>query len=144
MGNSIFMPVTVGGLMIVGITGAYLAGVEPSPFEPGINKLHSIELNVAAINKHLAKVDESETSPKGTINYLNAMANKLHLQRRLEKVLLALHFDIVGHIVSYMGVEPPPWLPLLGDVSMRIVERTNIHFLPIPPLPPPPQILPIP
>jgi len=138
MGKRIFLSVAVGRLLILGIAGACLAGVEPSPFEPEINKLHSIELNVAAINKRLAKVDESKTLPEGTINYLNAMANQLHLQTRLEKVLLVLTFDIVEHIVSRMGIEPSPWLPLFRDVSIRIIEGINIHVFPVlPPLPPP-------
>jgi hypothetical protein len=122
---------------------------------------------VAAINKRLAKVDEAETLPEGTTNYLSAMANQMQgLQTRLEEVLLVLPSpvpggayigqdevvfaldsiradskgasDILERIVSRMGVEPSPFLPLFRDVSIRIVEGINIHILPVmPPLPPP-------
>jgi hypothetical protein len=138
MGKRILLSVAVGGLLILGIGGAFLAGVGPSPFEPEINKLHSIGISVAIINKRLAKVDKSETLTEETINYLNAMANRLHLLSRLEKVLLVLPFDIAQHIVSRMGIEPSPWLPLFRNVPIGIIEGINIHVFPVlPPLPPP-------
>lgn len=167
MKQMVFLVFVFGELLLLGIAGMCFAGVEPSPFEPEINKLHSIELNVAAINNRLAKVDESETLPEGTANYMNAMANQLQgLQERLEEVLLVLPspvpggayigqddavfaldsirddskgaFDILERIVSRMGVEPSPFLPLFRDASIRIIEGINIHILPVmPPLPPP-------
>ncbi len=142
------------------------AGVEPSPFEPEINKLHSIELQIAAINKRLAKVNEFETLPGGATDYLNAMANQIQgLKTKLDEVLLVLpapssggsyigqdevvfaldsirvdskgNFDIVENIVSRMGIDPAPFLPLF-NVSIRIIEGINLHIEPVlPPLPPP-------
>ena len=173
MRTKVLLSVAVGGLLILGLAAACLAGVEPSPFISEINKLHSIELNVAAINKRLAKVDEAETLPEGTTNYLNAMANQMQgLQTRLEEVLVVLPspilggayvgqdevvfaldsirvdskgaFDIVERIVSRMGIEPSPWLPLFRDISIRIIEGINIHILPILPPLPPPQLPPLP
>ncbi len=137
------------------------AGIEPSPFQPEINKLHSIELNVAAINKRLAKLNESEPLPEGATNYLNAMANQMNdLNARLEEVLLVLPspsltnpYDgqdevvfaldgikgdsgginlIIDKISARMGIEPSPWK--IG--SIRIIEGIDFHLIPI--LPPPP------
>ncbi len=43
-------------------------------------------------------------------------------------------FDILENIVSRMGIDPAPFLPLFRDVSIRIIERIDIHLSPI--LPP--------
>jgi len=173
MGKKVFLSVAVGGLLLLGIAGACFAGIEPSPWEPEINKLHSIELNIAAINKRLAKVEEAATLPEGTTNYLNAMANQMQgLQTRLEEVLLVLPSpipggayigqddavfaldsiradskgasDILERIVSRMGVEPSPFLPVFRNVSIRIIEGINMHILPVMPPLPPPQFFPLP
>jgi hypothetical protein len=166
MGKRVFLSVVVAGMLLLGV-GVCLAGVEPSPFEPEINKLHSIELNIAAINKRLAKLNEGDTLPEEATEYLNAMANQMQgLKARLEEVLLVVplpSFDapfigqdevvfaldsirvdskgayaIVERIVSRMGVGPSPFLPLFRDVSIRIIEGINIHVLPVlPPLSPP-------
>ena len=165
MEKKIVLSVVLAGLMVLGFAGSVLAGVEPSPFEPEINKLHSIELQGAAINKRLAKLDEFETLPEGATNYLNAMANQMQgLKAKLEEVLLVLpspslispyegqeevvfaldsirvdskgSFDVLENIVSRMGIDPVPFLPLFRDVSIRIIDGINIHISPIlPPLP---------
>ena len=173
MGKRSLLSVVVAGFLLVGITGIVYPGVEPSPFEPEINKLHSIELQVAAINKRIAKLDEFEILPEGTTNYLNAMANQMEgIRTKLKEVLPMLQsptlggayigqdeavyaldsirvdskgaFDIVERIVSRMGIEPSPWLPLFRDISIRIIEGINIHILPILPPLPPPQLPPLP
>ena len=41
--------VVAAGLLLCGLTETVYAGVEPSPFQPEINKLHSIKLNMAFI-----------------------------------------------------------------------------------------------
>ena len=173
MKKRILLSVLAAGIFVLGIEGVCLAGVEPSPFQPEINKLHSIELNIAAINKRLAKVEEAATLPEGTTNYLNAMANQMQgLQTRLEEVLLVLPSpipggayigqddavfaldsiradskgasDILERIVSRMGVEPSPFLPVFRNVSIRIIEGINMHILPVMPPLPPPQFFPLP
>jgi hypothetical protein len=157
MGKMVFLSVVVAGMLLLGIVGVCLAGVEPSPFEPEINKLHSIELNIAAINKRLAKLNEFDTLPEGATEYLNAMANQMQgLKARLEEVLLVVPlpsfdapfigqneavfaldsiridskeaFDIIENIVSRMGVGPSPFLPLSNDVSRRIIIAINDHL----------------
>jgi hypothetical protein len=165
MEKKIVLSAVLAGFMVLGFAGIVLAGIEPSPWEPEINKLHSIELQGAAINKRLAKLDEFETLPEGAANYLDAMANQVQgLKTKLEEVLLVLpspspispyegqdevifaldsirvdskgSFGIVERIVSRMGVEPSPFLPLFRDISIRIIDGINIHILPIlPPLP---------
>ena len=156
MGKRVFLSVVVAGMLLLG-AGVCLAGVEPSPFEPEINKLHSIELNIAAINKRLAKLNEVDTLPEGATEYLNAMANQMQgLKARLEEVLLVVplpSFDapfigqdevvfaldsirgdsseaygIIENIVSRMGVGPSPFLPLFNDVSRRIIIGINDHL----------------
>ena len=156
MGKRVSLSVAVSMMLLLGV-GVCFAGVEPSPFEPEIKKLHSIELNIAAINKLLAKLNEVETLPEGAIEYLNAMANQMQgLKARLEEVLLVVPlpsfdapfigqddvvfaldsirsdakeaFDMVEDIVSRMGVGPSPFLPLFNDVSRRIIIGINDHL----------------
>jgi hypothetical protein len=148
MGKRILLSVFVAGLLVLGITGGGVAGIEPSPWEPEINKLHSIELNIAAIEKRLVKLDELETFPAGTVNYLNAMENKLGvLDTRLadtlyllppfsqldmatqEEIFLSLDAirtdasgmtGIFSRIAERMGVDPVPWYPVLQSIAVRI------------------------
>lgn len=150
MEKKILLSAVVVGVLVLGIVGVCLAGIEPVPWEPEINKLHSIELNVAAIEKRLVKLDELESPPPGTINYLNAMENKLGvLDTRLadtlyllpsyseldsesrEEVFLALDAirgdaSGMGYIFSRfaerMGVDPVPWQPVLNSIIGRINE----------------------
>jgi len=172
MGKRIFVSVIVGGLLLLGTMGACLAGIEPSPFQPEINKLHSIELQIAAINKRLAKVNEFAILPAGTTQYLDAMANQMQgVKAKMEEVLLVLPapsptngyvgqdevvlsldsirvdsragFFIIEDIVSRMGIGPSPFLPLFRDVSISLIRGINLHILPImPPLEFDPPILP--
>jgi|MudIll2142460700_1097286.scaffolds.fasta_scaffold217997_1 hypothetical protein len=154
------LSIIVGALLVFSVAGACFAGVEPSPFEPEINKLHSIELQLAAINKRVAKLNELETLPEGSTNYLTAMANQTQgLKVRLAEVLLMLPlltpggtyigqdevvfsldsiridskatYSLIERIVSRMGVEPSPFLPLFNDASVKIIVGTNDYLLPI-------------
>ena len=134
------------------LRGGGVAGVEPSPWEPEINKLHSIELNIAVIEKRLVKLDVDETLPPGTVNRLNAMENKLGvLDTRLadtlyllppfsqldtgtqEEIFLSVDAirtdasgmgDIFSRIVERMGIEPSPWEPVLSS----IIGRINVYI----------------
>ena len=72
--------------MITVITGLFFmtyfvcfafAGIEPSPFQPQINQLHSIELNVGTIDKRIGKLPDSAADPNGITGQLQAMASKL-------------------------------------------------------------------
>ena len=170
MSKRSWLSVVVAGLLLPGMMGIAFSGVEPSPFQPEINKLHSIELQVAAINKRLAKVDELPVMPEGTTNYLTAMANQMQgVQARLDEVLLLLplpsaggtyigqeeavfaldsirvdskdSYIILGRIVSRMGVEPSPFLPVFNDVSIKIIGDINIHLSPVLPILEPPRII---
>jgi hypothetical protein len=157
MGQKVFLSVVVAGMLLLGIVGVCLASVEPSSFEPEIDKLHSIELDIAAINKRLAKLNEFDTLPEGATEYLNAMVDQMQgLKARLEEVLLVVPlpsfdapfigqdevvfaldriridskeaFDIVEDIVSRMGVGPSPCLPLFNNVSRRIIIGINDYL----------------
>ena len=148
MEKKILLSAVVAGILALGIVGVCLAGIEPVPWEPEINKLHSIELNMAAIQKRLEKLDGTELLPEGTLNYLNAMGNQLEiLDTRLadtlsllpafvlldpetqDEVFLALDaisadasgmMDIFSRIVERMGVEPTPWHSILDSIIGRI------------------------
>ena len=157
MGKRVFLSVVAAGMLLLGIVGVCPAGVEPTPWEPEINKLHSIELNIAAINRRLAKLNEVDTLPEGATEYLNAMANQMQgLKARLEEVLFVVplpSFDapfigqdevvfaldsirsdssegyvIIENIVSRMGVGPSPFLPLFNDVSRKIIIGINDYL----------------
>ena len=148
MGKRILLPVFVAGLLILGIMGTCLAGIEPVPWQPELNKLQSIELNIASIQKRLDKLSESDPLPKGTVNYLNAMGNQLDgLDTRLADTLYLLPpfsqldtetqeevsstldtisedasnmIDIFDDIAERMGVEPTPWREILSSITIRI------------------------
>jgi len=148
MEKKILLTVVAAGVLVLGIVGVCLAGIEPVPWEPEINKLHSIELNIAAIEKRLVKLVELEALPEGTVNYLDAMINKLGvLDTRLADTLYLLPFynqldtgtqgevflsldairadasgmtDIFSRIVERMGVEPTPWRPVLASIIGQI------------------------
>ena len=170
MNKRVWVSVVVAGFLVLGMTGAAFSGVEPSPFQPEINKLHAIELQVAAINKRLAKLDELPALSDGTTNYLTAMANQMQgVQAKLDEVLLMLplptagstyigqeeavfaldsirvdskdSYIILGRIVSRMGVEPSPFLPVFNTVSIKIIDDINIHLLPVLPILEPPTII---
>jgi hypothetical protein len=156
MGKRVFLSVVVAGMLLLGVE-VCRAGVEPSSLEPEINKLHSIELSIAAINKQLAKLNEFDTLPEGATEYLNAMANQMQgLKARLEEVLLVVPlpsydapfigqdevifaldsirgdssegYGIIENIVRRMGIGPSPFLPLFNDVSRRIIIGINDHL----------------
>src|SRR4030042_1035082 len=154
MGKNILLSVVAAGLLLWGgVTGAVFAGIEPVPWQPELKKLHSIELNIAAIQKRLVKLDETERSLVGATNYLNAMGNQLGvLDTRLAdtlyllpsfsqldtetqgEVLFALDAisadastmeDIFNRIAQRMGIEPSPWQPILNSITGRISAYIN-------------------
>jgi len=156
MGKRISLLVVVAAMLSLGV-GVCFASVEPSSFELEIKTLHSIELNIVAINKRLAKLNEFDTLPEGATEYLNAMANQMQgLTARLEEVLLVVplpSFDapfigqdevvvaldsirnnslegygIIENISRRMGVGASPFLPLFNDVSRRIIIEINDHL----------------
>ena len=170
MGKRVSLSVAVSMMLLLGVRVCF-AGVEPSPFEPEIKKLHSIELNIAAINKRLAKLNGFDTLPEGATEYLNAMANQMQgFKARLEEVLLVVPrpsydapfigqdevvfaldgirgdssegYGLIENIVRRMGIGPSPFLPLINDISRRIIVGINdyLQSVVIPPITPPPPL----
>ena len=156
MGKKVFLSVVVAGMALLSI-GVCLADVESVSFEMEINRLHSIELNIAAINKGLAELNKLDTLPEGATEYVNTMANQMQdLEARLEDVLFVVplpsfdapfigqdevvfaldsirsdsseNYVIVKRIVSRMGVGPSPFLPLFNDVSRKIIIGINDYL----------------
>jgi hypothetical protein len=121
------------------------AGIEPSPWQPQINQLHSIELNVGAIDKRIGKLPDSNADPAGKAGQLQAMAGKLgELDTRLADTLNLLPplsitpfsgqdevraaLDGIssdsGSILDFairMGVEPSPW----KDAAVAVQNNAN-------------------
>ena len=148
MKKRILLSVLIAGLFTLSMSEAVSAGIEPVPWEPEINKLHSIELNIAAIEKRLVKLSEFETLPEGTVNYLGAMGNQLGvLDTRLADTLSLLPSfssldtetqnevfssldairtdaftmqDTFDEIVRRLGIGPSPWQPVLDSIIGRI------------------------
>lgn len=131
-------------------------GVDPTPFRDEINKLHSIELTVAAVSKRLAMLDRLATLPQGMENHLRATARQMDVVgARMAEILAALPVpspaspypgqdevvlsldgiklavgginDIINMIAARMGVEPQPFK--IG--SIRIIEDIDFHLVPI-------------
>ena len=148
--------VLLSAMVALGLSGTASAGIAPSPFQPEINKLHSIELNIAAIGKRLARFNEAETLPAGWENYLAATTNQVDvLSIRLAEALAALpapsEFEpydgqievifsldgirsdadganrIIDAITSRMGVEPSPFK--IGTI--RLIQDIDVHLRPL-------------
>lgn len=131
-------------------------GVDPTPFRDEINKLHSIELTVAAVNKRLTRLDESAILPEGMENHLRATARQMDVVgARMAETLATLPVpslaspyrgqdevvrsvdgikltvgginDIINMIAARMGVDPQPFK--IG--SIRIIEDIDFHLVPI-------------
>jgi len=143
-------------VMVLGSFGRAAAGVDPQPFRAEINKLHSIELTVAAINKRLAMLDGLATLPEGLENHLRATARQMDVvSARMAETLAALPVpspaspyrgqdevvlsldgikldvgrisDIINRIAARMGVDPTPFK--IG--SIKIIEDIDFHLVPI-------------
>lgn len=146
--------VVVAGLLLWGATGTVFAGIEPSPWQPEINELHSIGLNMAFIQNGLDNLVISPSLPKGTKIGLSAIKYTLSvLDTQLAKVLAelplynegdvgqkgvffaleGLRMDALGmedpldYILWRMGVEPSPWKEILDSIAGRI----NHYFYPV-------------
>jgi len=83
--------------LVLGLASVTLAGVEPSPFHRLINKLHSVENVLDAVDNKLEKIlvvppePVHPPDPCKLVNKLNAMANKLVRQNgRVEDVIEAI------------------------------------------------------
>ena len=139
--------VVAAGLLLCGLTETVYAGVEPSPFQPAINKMHSIDLNMALIQKGLDTLVISPSLPRGSrIVLFDVKYNLYILDSHLADVLaelppyselgvgqrgvyLALEGirisvlsmdDPLDYILWRMGVEPSPWKEILISISSRI------------------------
>jgi hypothetical protein len=138
--------VLAASILLLGSISAVSAGVKPSPFQPEINQLHSIELNIANLDKRIAKLLDSTASPEGIAGQVQAMADKLvDLDTRLADVLFALpsldtSYDgrdeviaVLGSIktdtgsiravAARMGIIPSPWQ------SIALAVKTNAETL---------------
>jgi hypothetical protein len=134
------------------------AGIEPVPWQPEINQLHSVELNIATIDKRIGKLMDSPASPEGVTGQLEAMANKLgNLDTRLADVLNVLPtssippYDGQDEVLSAlegirsdadsildfairMGVGPSPFQPAALSVknnAQSIINRIDGYTCPI-------------
>jgi hypothetical protein len=149
--------VMVAGLILCGLTGTVFAGVEPSPFQPEINKLNSIELNMAFIQKSLGNLVIYRSLPIGTKGVLLGIRYNLScLDKQLADVLAELPpyselgewrngvyyaleglrinalsmEDPFGYILWRMGIEPSPWKIILNSISTRISDYSRLSCTP--------------
>jgi hypothetical protein len=147
----------VAGLLLCGLTGTVFAGVGPSPFQPEINKLNSIELNMAFIQNSLGNVVVSKSLPFGTKGVLLGIKyNLTSLDKQLADVLAELPpyselgewqngvyyaleglrinalsmEDPLGYILWRMGIEPSPWKIFLDSMSSRISAYSKTSCTP--------------
>lgn len=149
--------VLAASLLLLCNTLTVSAGIEPVPWQPEINQLHSVELNIATIDKRIGKLMDSPASPEGVAGQLEAMANKLgDLDTRLTDVLNVLPSSISPYdgrdevlsalegirsdadsILDFairMGIEPSPWQPAALSVknnAQTIINRIDGYTCPI-------------
>lgn len=133
-------------LLLGSNVSAVSAGVKPSPFQREINQLHSIELNIAALDSRIAKLPDSTASPEGIVGQVQAIADKLvELDRRLADVLFTLpsldasydgrdeviatlgsiktNTGNIRAVAARMGIIPSPWQ------SIALAVKTNAETL---------------
>jgi hypothetical protein len=145
------------GLLLCGLTGTVFAGVEPSPWQPQINKLNSIQLSMVFIQKSLGSLVVSKTLPIGSKALLLGIKNNLSaLDKQLADVMAGLPpyselgdwqkgvyyaleglrinalsmEDPLGYILWRMGIEPSPWKNFLDSISSRISDYSGITCTP--------------
>jgi hypothetical protein len=157
MEKRILLSVVVGGLLVLAITGAVFAGIEPSPFQPQISKLHSIGLTMAVTQKVLDGLVTAPSLPRGTKTDLLAsryelqaldtlLANVLSELPPFDKeddgrkgVFLALESikmvalgmeDPLDYILSRMGITPSPFKGILDSITGRIDDYLATSCVP--------------
>ena len=142
----------VAASLLCGLTGTVFAGVEPSPFQPQINKLTSIQLSMAFVQKSLGNVVVSKSVPFGTRGVLLGIKyNLTSLDKQLAGVLAELppysqlgewqngvYYALEGlrinalsmadpfdYILWRLGVGPSPFKDILDSMSSRITAYSR-------------------
>jgi hypothetical protein len=141
------------GLLLFALTGNAIAGVEPSPFQPQINKLNSIQLSIAFIQKSLGRLVVSKSLPIGSKAVLLGIRyNLASLDSQLAEVLSGLPpyselgdsqngvyyaleglrlfalgmEDPLAYILERMGIEPSPFKKSLDSISNRVGDYSGV------------------
>ena len=142
----------VAASLLCGLTGTVFAGVEPSPFQPQINKLNSIQLSMAFVQKSLGNVVVSKSVPFGTRGVLLGIKyNLTSLDKQLTSVLAELppysqlgewqngvYYALEGlrinalsmadpfdYILWRLGIGPSPFKDILDSMSSRITAYSR-------------------
>ena len=140
------------GMLLWVSTGTVYAGIGPSPFQPELNKLHSIELKMALIQKSLDTLVTSSTLPRGTNIIMSGIKYDLNvIDAQLEDLLAALPAyntlgdgqkgiylaiegikisaqsmeDPIDNILSRLGVGPSPFKEITGSISDKVRVYSN-------------------
>jgi hypothetical protein len=140
-------------VVLLGATGAAQAGVEPSPFQPAINRMHSIDLNLALNQKALDALVIAPSLPRaarfvlGDIRYnlavLDAQLADIlaelppygELGESQKGVYLALESIRIGvlnmedplvYVLRRMDVEPSPFMEMLTSIGTRINDYHRV------------------
>lgn len=147
MARKLLTVVLATGLVLWAATGTVYAGIEPSPFQPELKELHSIQYNLASIQRSVDSLVSSTKMPLGSnlavsgmkykLKTLNAqvtevlagLPNFYKLGDDQEQVYLALELirisvqameNPLDYILSRLGVEPSPFKDLLDSISSQI------------------------
>ena len=142
----------VAASLLCGLTGTVFAGIEPSPFQPQINKLNSIQLSMAFVQKSLGNVVVSKSVPFGTRGVLLGIKyNLTSLDKQLTSVLAELppysqlgewqngvYYALEGlrinalsmadpfdYILWRLGIGPSPFKDILDSMSSRITAYSR-------------------
>ena len=142
----------VAASLLCGLTGTVFAGVEPSPFQPQINKLNSIQLSMAFVQKSLGNVVVSKSVPFGTRGVLLGIKyNLTSLDKQLTSVLaelppysqlgewqMGVYYALEGlrisvlsmsdpfdYILWRLGIGPSPFKDILDSMSSRITAYSR-------------------
>lgn len=143
----------VAGFVLLGIAGTAFAGVGPSPFQPQINKINSIQLSMAFIQKNIGNLAVSKTlSLVSRVVMSGIKYNLSDLDGQLVEVMAELppyselgdsqkgvYYALEGvrliargmenpldYIIERMGIESSPFKKSLDSMTTRIGDYTEV------------------
>jgi hypothetical protein len=140
MGRKIGLSVLLAGLMLVVSYGNGVAGIEPSPWKPEINKLNAVENGLHSIHERVSRVLATPPDPwtpspavQGVVGRLSAIGNQLSL---LDGMLISVMDEVLQ--TSPGQAVPEDMLPALGGVkaaSQAVVDSVSAFLTASPPAP---------
>ncbi len=113
--------------LLLGCLGEAMAGFDPSPFKPAINRLGAVENQLVAVKGRVIKTMDEAPGSEGPSSKLKASLNRLDA---IDKKLAKVDDKVTSVIEEVMGFDPTPF-ETLDDVILAIasVDRAAVAIL---------------